>query len=112
VTAVHDHRGRVDLGGRVARLLQDLARRNADAVVGRRHIDQIGRVNIQRDGRRLERLGVVTRLRLLPALRVAEEELHRVRAVHLRGRQRVVVANMGTDEHSASLVTGADEQAY
>ena len=48
VTAVHDHRRRVDLRGRVAGLLQDLARRDADAIVGRRHVDQVRRVDVQR----------------------------------------------------------------
>ena len=59
----------------------------------------------------LQRLGVLARLGLLPALRVAEEELHHVGAVG-RGRgQRVVVVDMRTNEHAASLVIRSDTSA-
>jgi hypothetical protein len=45
-------------------------------------IDQVRRVDVQRHARlRFQRLGVVAWLGLLPALRVAEEELHHSGAV-------------------------------
>ncbi len=94
VAAVHDDGRRADLRGRIAGVLQDLARRDPDAVVRRCDVDKVRRMNVKRHGRRFERLGIVAGFRLLPALWVAEEELHHVGAVGLRGGQRVVIADV------------------
>ena len=62
-------------------LLEQLAARDADAVVGRRDVDRVGRVHVEVDAGRLgaglERRGAAGELhdRPLVALRVAEEEL-------------------------------------
>ena len=89
--------------GRVAGVLQDLARRDAHPVVRRRDVDQVRRVHVQRHARRLQRLGVLARFGLLPALRVAEEELHHVGAVGLRRGQGIVLVDVRTNKHAASL---------
>ena len=99
VAAVHDHRRRVDLRGRVAGVLQDLARRDAHPVVGRRDVDQVRRMHVQRHARRLQHLRVLAGFGLLPALRVAEEELHHIGAVGLGIGQGVVSVDMRTNKH-------------
>ena len=86
VAAVHDDRGGADLGRRVAGVLQDLARRDPHPVVRRCDVDQIGRVHVDRQGRGLELCGVVARFGRLPALRVAEEDLHDVGVLGLQLR--------------------------
>jgi len=80
VAAVDDHRHRPEGLGRLAGVRQDLARGNADAVVPRGQVDGVGRVHVlgHRGGRELG--GTRARRRDLPALRVADEELHAVGA--------------------------------
>src|SRR6185369_13168787 len=47
-------------------------------------------------------------LGFLPALRIAEKELHHVGAVGLSIGQRIVSVNMRTNKHAASLVSRPD----
>jgi hypothetical protein len=101
MAAVHDHRGGVDLSCRVAGVLQDLARRDAHPVVGRSHVDQVRRMHIQRHARCLQYLRVLAGFGLLPALRVAEEELHHVGAVSLGRGQGIVLVDVRTNKHGA-----------
>ena len=57
--AVNDDASRTDLGCRVQILLQELAARDADAVIAGRHIQHVRRMDVKRDasicGCRLER---------------------------------------------------------
>ena len=106
VPTVHDHRRGADLAGRVAGVLQDLARRDSHPVVGRGHVDQIRGVHVQRDRRAAQHVGVLAGLGFFPALRVAEEELDRVGVVVERAEKRVVGADVGTDEHDGQSRRG------
>ena len=94
VAAVHDHRRGIDVGRRVAGVLQDLARRDAHAVVGRGDVDQVRRVHVDRQGRRLRASAASSRGLGLPALRVAEEELHHVGVLGRGCGQRILRADM------------------
>ena len=81
VAAVHDDALGADLGRGGEVLLEQLAARDADAVVGRRDVDRVGRVHVEVGAGRLGGLpqcfGAALELhdRPLVALRVAEEEL-------------------------------------
>jgi hypothetical protein len=57
-------------------------------------------MHIQRHARGLQYICVFARFRFLPALRIAEEELHRVGAVGLGGGQRIFSVDMRTNEHA------------
>ena len=103
VPAVHDQAARADLA-RHTRVGDDLlARGNADAVVQRGDVEHVGRMDEYRHPRRSELGGTFGRLRLVPFLRVGEEELHNVRTNSLRGRQRFLAADMSTDQHTPRL---------
>jgi hypothetical protein len=103
VAAVHDQalgpdrrRGRRLVG-------EDLAAGDADPVVGRGDVDEVGRVHVEVDPGLLRgctqrgRAPVVRDLRSLPALGVAEEELREVRAAGGRLGDRVDLVDVGTD---------------
>ena len=51
------------------------------------------------DARLAQLVGLRVRRLLLPALRVAEEELHDVRVPLARGAERVVAVDVGADAH-------------
>ena len=91
----------LDLGGRVQVLLEELAGRDADAVVGGRDVHDVGRVDVEADARglgvgpQLGRPAVVPDLRTLVALRVAEEELHVGRLARLGLGDRVGLLRRG-----------------
>ena len=102
VPAVHDQAPRPDRRrpGRV--LGQRLARRDADAVVQRGHVEHVGRmhVDLEATAGQLPCLGVLHGH--LPTLRVGQEELHDL-GVQLGCRgDRVVVADVGPDAHEIS----------
>ena len=65
-------------------------------------------MHVERHARRLEHLRVVAWLGLLPTLRIAEEELHDVGAISVRGGEWIVLVDVRTDQHVASLVSGSD----
>ena len=77
VTAMDDQAAGPDLGRGVHVLLEQLARGDPDAVVGRRDVDDVGRVDVQPDACRLRvgtqrlRTAGVPDLGALVALRVA-----------------------------------------
>jgi hypothetical protein len=102
VTAVDDQPGSPDVGGQRRVLGQDLATRDADPVVRRRDVDDVGRVDVDRDVGGPQDLGVGPGLRLLPVLRVAEEELNQVGTALARLGQRVgffgVRTHVGADQ--------------
>ena len=60
-----------------------------------------GRVHVDRHGRLLQLGGVVARRRLLPPLRVAEEDLDAVGVLGHRGAEGVVGFDMASDSHAA-----------
>src|SRR3712207_9574805 len=68
-------------------LRQDLAARDADLRVGRRDVDEVRRVHVEHGVAVAQQVGVGARVRLLPALRVTEEELDEVRAAGLRSEE-------------------------
>ena len=72
---------------------QQLAARDADAVVERRDVDQVGRVDVDVDVRRRAAPRRRPRLGRLVALRVGEEELHRRRP---RGRRPAASGSVGS----------------
>ena len=106
MTAVDDHaQGADGCGGRGV-LGQQLAARDADAVVGRRDVEHVRRVDDDHDVALHERVGVRPWFRALVALRVGQEDLHAV-GVHLRrAGQRtaavelVVAGQAGTDVYA------------
>src|SRR5690606_32259200 len=104
VPAVHDDPGRSDLSRRGDLLLEQFAARNADPVVRRRHVEDVRRVDIQGDTRRLGgRLQPFGAARvvddgLLPPLRVADEDLGRLRAARRGLGDRVAAVNVCTDQ--------------
>jgi hypothetical protein len=106
VAPVDDDGPGPDLGSRVAGLLEDLARRDADLVVGRGQVDQVGRVDVDRGGRGPEGVGILPGLGLAPALGVAEEDLDDVGVLGGGGGERVVRRHVGSDEHASRLRVG------
>ena len=74
-------------------LPQDLARRDARAIVRGRNVYQVRGVHVC----------VVAKLGRHPALRVAEEYLHHVGTVGLRCGEWIQGADMRADEHATSL---------
>jgi hypothetical protein len=103
MTAVHHQPASADRRGRRGVLGHQLAGRNADAVVQRRHIDHIRRVHVGLQVRSAQLVGQGMRVWTGPALRIREEELH-CRGVALCSHiYRIVVADMGTDVHIRSL---------
>ena len=113
VAAVHDQPLGADRGGRVDVLLEQLAARDPDPVVGGRDVDDVRRVHVEVDARGLgvglEPLGAagVRELGSLVALRVTEEELH-VRG--LAGRRlgdRVGLVDVGTEGDAHASTVGA-----
>ena len=80
MAGMDDHRERADRGRGLAGLGEDLARAVADVRLRRADVDQVGSVDVDADLGRAQLLGVVARRRLLPALRVGEEELDAVGA--------------------------------
>ena len=93
VAAVHDQPLRADRRGGVHVLLEQLAGRDPDPVVRRRHVDDVRRVDVEVDPGRLGvgpqavRAAGVPDLGALVALRVAEEELHQRRLARPRPRR-------------------------
>ena len=97
VARMDDHRRGVDLRRRVAGLLEDLARPVADVVPRRADVYEVRGVHVEGQCR-LPKLGGVAPLRrLLPALRIGEEDLHAVGAERLRLRQRLGRGHVGAD---------------
>src|SRR5690606_38288970 len=103
VSAVHDDTPRADLGRGGDVLLQQLASRDPDPVVGRRDVDRVGSVHIQRHSGRLGggfqagRPPGILNDRPLVALRVAEEELDRVGAARLRLGDGIALTDVCSD---------------
>jgi hypothetical protein len=89
VTAVHDQPLRCDLHGRFGVLGQQLAARDADAVVQRGHVEHIGRMDVDRQAAGFQRCGLWVLGRLLPTLRVGQEELDDLGAHISSGAQRI-----------------------
>ena len=77
---------------------QDLPARDADLVVGAGHVHQVRGMDVDGEVRGPQLLGLRVRRWRLPALRVAQEELGRLRADRLGVRQRVGRVYMRTDE--------------
>ena len=73
--AVHDHTLGTDQGRGFNNLSQDLARRDPHPVVRRCEVDEIGGVYVEVDLRVPKRLRVGARDRLLPRLRIRDEDL-------------------------------------
>ena len=106
VAAVHDQALRPDRGRRLELLVEQFSARNADAVVGRRHVDDVRRVDIDvHIGGGVgvpERGGVAAgEHRSLPPLRVAEEELRGPRTARDRVFERVIRVKVAADTHHA-----------
>ena len=103
VAAVDDQALGADLGGRVDVLLQELAARDPDPVVGGGDVDDVGRVDVEVDPRLLgglpQRRGApgVPDLGTLVGLRVAEEELHERRLAGLGLGDRVGLVDVRAD---------------
>jgi hypothetical protein len=103
VTAVDHETLGADLGGERGVLREQLAARDADAVVRGGHVDDVRRVDVEVDARGLgvgPQPGGAPRVghgRGLPALRVAEEELGQVSAAGPRLGERVGLVDVGTD---------------
>ncbi len=108
VAAVHDEPDGADLGRRRGVLHDELARRDADAVVQRGEVDDVRRVHDHGEVAVAQLRGLRVRRRLLPALRIGEEHLHDVGAALGRRRDRVVLAHVGPDEHAVRLVSAPD----
>jgi hypothetical protein len=111
VPAVHDQSLGADRRGRLELLVQEFPARDPDPVVAGRDVDDVRRVNVDVDARRGEGVPDGGRVsagyhRALPALRVAEEELGRVRAVGDRLVQRVVNVEVGSDARHVPSVPG------
>ncbi len=75
VPAVHDHPGRSDVGRCPGVLAEQLAAGDADAVVGRGHVEHVGGVHEDHQVGRAQLVGVGAGLGRRPALRVGEEHL-------------------------------------
>ena len=107
VAAVDDQALGADLGGGVHVLLEQLAARDPDAVVGGGDVDDVGRVHVEVDAGRLgvraQAVGAagVADLGALVALRVAEEELHQRGLARLRLGDRVGLLDVGSDGDAA-----------
>jgi hypothetical protein len=107
VAAVHDQPARADRRGRLELLLEQLTAGDTNPVVGARDVDHVGRVNVDVHPRLRVRVPDSRRIatrddRPLPPLRVAEEELRRVRSARGRLGQRVVNVEMPSDSHHAT----------
>ena len=89
MTAVHHDSGRIDLGGGVTGVLKDLSARYSNPVVVGADIDQIRSVDVDGDRGVSECLGVISGHRLLPRLRIGEEDLNQVGAPRLGLGERV-----------------------
>ena len=107
VAAVHDQPLRADRGGRLELLVEQLPARNADPVVGRRHIDDVRRVDV--DVHVGGGVGLLERARVaagehraLPALGIAEEELRGASAARDRVLERVIGVKVAADAHHGS----------
>ena len=103
VPAVHDQALRADRRRGFSCWLEDLPAGDPDPVVRRGDVDHVRRVDEHGHARVPERRrgsprGSPGQHRSLPALRVAEEELDRVRARRLRRGERVAVMKMQSDE--------------
>jgi hypothetical protein len=94
---VDDHGGGADGGGRIAGLLEDLARAVADVGLRRADVDQVGRVYVEVERRVAQLLRVGALRRLAPALRGREEDLDALGADRLRLAERVLRGEMGAD---------------
>ena len=114
VPAVHHDGGGAERRGHAGVGREQLATRYPDAVVGRRDVDRVRRVDDDGQGRRRDLVGSRVRLRRLPVLRVGEEQLHRVGARRGRLRQRVgvVVPRAGVDADDSRLGHGLRAQHW
>jgi hypothetical protein len=103
VPAVHDQALGADLGCRSRLVLEDLAAGDADPVVRRGDVHQVGRVHVEVEVGRLGsgaqggRPTGVRDLGALPALRVTQEELREVGAARGRLGDRVLLVDVGAD---------------
>jgi hypothetical protein len=98
-------------------LLQELARRDPDPVVGGGDVDDVGSVDVEADAGRLGvspqalRATGIADLGALVSLRVAEEELHVRRLPRVRLGDRVGLVDVGSPGDAAHLAivgTGTD----
>ena len=107
-----DQRLSADLRRRIDVLLEQLAAWDANPVVGRRDVDEIGSVDVQIDTGRLsvgaQRGGaaLVGDHRSFVALRIAEEELRQVGLADARLRDRVGLLHVSSDTHGPEPTTG------
>ena len=109
VAAVDDHPGRTQRGRALAGLGQQLARGDPDAVVGGGQVDPVGGVDVH-DHVGGGQLGRVRAGRWhLPALGVAEEELHAVGAAGRPLAEGVLTPEMDPDLHLQDFSTLARE---
>jgi hypothetical protein len=111
VAAVHDQAERPDRRRGLGVLDDQLARRDADAVVQRGQVDHVRGVHDDRDVAGAQLLGPRVRGGLLPPLRVGQEQLHDVGPPIGGGHDRVVLSHVGADEHAARVVTAPDAPA-
>ena len=107
VPAVHDQALGPDGRGRLELLVEQLPAGNPDPVVAGGDVDDVRRVDVDVHAGRGEGVPDGRRIpagyhRSLPALRIAEEELGRVRAAGDRLVQRVVNVEVGSDARHAS----------
>jgi hypothetical protein len=106
VPAVHDQPFRPDRGGRLELLIEQLAGRDPDPVVGRGHVDDVRRVDVHVHVGLRVRVAHRGRVpagdhRPLPALRVAEEELSEPSLARDCFAQWIVAVEMTSDaQHS------------
>src|SRR5437764_9511928 len=106
VPAVHDQALGPDRRGRLELLVEEFPARDPDPVVAGRDVDDVRRVDVDVDARCGEGVPYGGRVpagyhRALPALRVAQEELGRVRAAGDRLVQRVINVEVGSDARHA-----------
>jgi hypothetical protein len=104
VPPVHDEPLRADRRCGLQVLVEQLPARDADPVVGGRHVDHVRRVDVNvHVGRGIsvaERTGITTRdHRALPPLRVTEEELRHLCLARNRIVQRVIGMEVPANAH-------------
>jgi hypothetical protein len=118
--AVHDQCRGADLGGGIQVLLQELAARDPDPVVGCRHVEHVWSVHVEGDtgcfrgGLQGDRAPLVCDLRPLPGLRVTKEELGKGGLARFGFGYRVELVTVAANcegAHSSGLRSVSDARA-
>src|SRR5215207_441397 len=118
--AVHDQCRGADLGGGIQVLLQELAARDPDPVVGCRHVEHVWSMHVEGDTGRFRggpqggRAPLVRDLRPLPGLRVTKEELGKGGLARLGFGYRVELVTVAANcerAHSSGLRSVGDAKA-